>query len=375
MQKEITIKINNDCYFYKGNMPCSFHKIDGRLCDNCGNYIKTEKRIIIVKLGAAGDVLRTTSILPALKNIYPNSHITWITQLDAGPLLNNNYINRVLFVERNYFEFIQNEHYDIAICLDVDQLGATILSLIKADKKQGFICNEKGCIVPVDDYAEEWWLMGLNDKLKRDNRKTYYEHIYKICNLPEPVNKPIINVNGGSKKNAENFYRKNNLMNYRKIIGINTGGGLRWQYKKWIKKNYAELINVLNEKYKDVGVLLFGGPDEKEYNEEIKEMIKVPIIDTGTDNIIEDFIALVNLTDIFFTPDSLGMHIAIALDKNVLVTVGPTSPWELDVFGKGEIIFSQMECISCYLSKCPKEINCMNSLDVNYVLEKISKYL
>lgn len=83
------------------------------------------------------------------------------------------------------------------------------------------------------------------------------------------------------------------------------------------------------------------------------------MINTGCTNTIEDFCSLVSLSDVFFTSDSLGMQISISHCIETIVIVGSTSPWELDVFGKGEIIYPQLECISCYLPRCDKNPNCM----------------
>jgi ADP-heptose:LPS heptosyltransferase len=106
------------------------------------------------------------------------------------------------------------------------------------------------------------------------------------------------------------------------------------------------------------------------------EAVGNQVIDTGCDNSLENFCALLSLSDIFLTPDSLGMHLSTALDKITLVLVGPTSPWEIDVFGKGEVIYSNnLDCISCYLSTCDKKINCMNSLSAESIFTILEKYI
>lgn len=72
--------IHQDCFFYKGSSPCGYHKLKGVVCDGCSYYKPIKIRIVIVKLGELGDVLRTTLILPALSNKYPNLAVTWITK-------------------------------------------------------------------------------------------------------------------------------------------------------------------------------------------------------------------------------------------------------------------------------------------------------
>jgi heptosyltransferase-2 len=87
------------------------------------------------------------------------------------------------------------------------------------------------------------------------------------------------------------------------------------------------------------------------------------------------FASLVMCADLLLTSDSLGMHIGVALEKPTIVLVGPTSPWELDVFGKGEILYSDIDCLVCYLARCDKTVTCMNTLSPEFVLSNVEKHL
>ena len=73
------IKVNNDCRYFKGDIPCSYHKKENVICETCSYYDPIKEKTLIIKLGAAGDVIRTTPILRKLKQIYPASYITWLT--------------------------------------------------------------------------------------------------------------------------------------------------------------------------------------------------------------------------------------------------------------------------------------------------------
>ena len=179
------MKIHQDCYHYLGYKPCKFHKRDGRLCESCDNYKKIEKHILIIKLDALGDVLRTTSILPAINNKYPNSAITWITRNNALLLVRNNpFIFKSYGIEDSYLEFILSREFDMCINLDAEPLSGSIAKIVKAREKVGFIVDKRGALVPVNDSSIEWFEMGVNDHLKRVNRKTYFEHMYEIIGLP-----------------------------------------------------------------------------------------------------------------------------------------------------------------------------------------------
>lgn len=373
------MKINTECTYYFGSKPCSFHKKDGRLCDGCNDYTPLNGSILIIKLDALGDVLRSTAILPALKKKYPGFSVTWVTRRNAIPLLEDNpVIDRVLTVEGNYLQYILNENFDAGICLDADPASSTILSLAKCGQKFGFISDASGRVIPANHEAHEWYLMGLNDDLKKGNRRSYPRIIHEICRLDydTAVARPQFFPGKAGEGFASAFSGRNRLKDFRIILGINTGGGNRWECKKWILENYIELIFSIKENDGSIGIILFGGPQEVEFNRTIIEKTGQLAVDAGCLNSVSEFASLVNLCNVFFTPDSLGMHISTALGKTTIVVVGPTSPWELEVYGNGEIIFNEdLECLACYDAVCRFDKECMRSLTPELIFSRIKKFL
>jgi len=49
-------KRKKDCKCYRGDVPCAPHKETGGFCNNCAS--QTTGRVLVIKLGAAGDVIR-----------------------------------------------------------------------------------------------------------------------------------------------------------------------------------------------------------------------------------------------------------------------------------------------------------------------------
>jgi heptosyltransferase-2 len=79
-------KFKSDCRYFKGDKPC----IHNRLCSGCTHYSRIKKKILIIKFDSIGDVLRTTPLLPALKERYPGSYILWLTSLQSYQILKGN---------------------------------------------------------------------------------------------------------------------------------------------------------------------------------------------------------------------------------------------------------------------------------------------
>ncbi|HIV70885.1 MAG TPA: glycosyltransferase family 9 protein [Candidatus Aquabacterium excrementipullorum] len=48
------------------------------------------RRILVIRLSALGDVVMSSGLIPALRSLYPDAHIAWLTQSAAAPLLRHN---------------------------------------------------------------------------------------------------------------------------------------------------------------------------------------------------------------------------------------------------------------------------------------------
>jgi ADP-heptose:LPS heptosyltransferase len=376
MKDNMISQIKYNCRYFDGSKPCKHHKKSGVFCDKCGIFDRVKTRILIIKFAAVGDVLRTTSILPALKQKYDQSLIYWITSKSATPILNNNpHVDKVWADPEEYIPFLSTMIFDVVINLDADMKSSAIASAASAKHKKGFVLDKKGYIKPADNKAETWFMLGINDQLKKANEENYFEHIYKIIGLKDPIHKPRLYLTDSEKTFAKDFFAKHQLQRYKKLLGVNTGSGPRWPLKKWTFENHVLLMERIIKNNPEVGIVLFGGPEEKEFNSRLKTALDAKIIDTGTENSLREFFSLIDIVDVLLTPDSLGMHVGIALDKNVIVYTGPTSYTELDVFGKGEIIHSDIDCLVCYLNFCDKQNNCMDSLEVDQVYNSLQRFL
>lgn len=382
--------IRFDCKYFEGYKPCFANKQYGVFCGNCTYCEKDESitevfpaisdfaeleadrrkcKIIIVKLDAVGDVLRTTSILQSLKNKYRNSLIDWITKEKSSPVLKDNkYIENIYF--DNDLRSINKNIYDIAINLDTGKESCSIMNSLTAKKKFGFtLANGKP--YPINSLANEWYLMGVDDNFKKQNKKTYHKIIHEICGLEYGSSKPGLEMNEEKRTRAAFISNKFKLHNYSEFILVNLGGGNRWQYKKWNKEGYSELINKLLAKKPNSAIGAVAGEEDRDFYNEVMAVVerKDNVIPFGCENTTEDFISMVYLADKIFTSDSLAFHIATALEKYVVVIVGPTSNTELDVFGKGKVLYSaKVDCLVCYLNTCPKTVTCMNTINADDVL-------
>ena len=367
--------LKTDCKHFPGNKPCIPSKTEGKKCDDCNYYEPVEFKILIIKLDATGDVLRTTSILPSIKRKFPKSHITWITRNNAREIfINNPFVDELLIFENNdTIARLVVEKFDVLIHPDASSVSASLASICNANTKKGYVLDEKGKVIPVNNDAIEWLEMGAFDDLKKKNKKTYQEIIHRIAGLDYQGDEIQVHLNKTETDFKNRFYKNNELDRFKNLVGLNTGAGTRWQYKQWSIEGYIELIEKLSTD-KEIGILLYGGPDEVERNKILKQRFPF-LIDTGTDNTMREFFALLDLCDVMVTSDTMALHAATALKKRIICLFGPTSHTEIEDYGRIEKIIPDLDCIVCYKPRCDYEITCMGSITSGMVYKSVLKQI
>ena len=362
-----------DCRHFTGSSPCAPHKHDGRPCDDCGAFDPIATRLLIVKLGAAGDVLRTTSILPALRERHRDAQISWITERSSLPLLDGNPCIDRLIARDHAIERLMIERFDLVLGLDADETGAALATLARTRARAGFCLDENGRVLPANPAAERWWAMGVNDGLKRANRLTYPDLLHELCGLTGPPSRPQFVISHEMKAAARARVAAS-LARFESVIVLNTGGGSRWAQKKWTAANYEEFIGAVRRAHPEWAVLVAGGPEEATFNAELLRTIAdAGVVDGGCDHSLKMFGAVLTLGAVVVTSDSLALHMATALDVPVVALVGPTSPWELELYGRGEVVHADVPCLACYHRSCPLPVTCMDLLTPNQVLQAVER--
>src|SRR3989344_5161202 len=133
--------------------------------------------ILIIKLGAAGDVLRTTSVLEGLKEKHKPSKIAWLTNPFSSDLLKGNPFLDSVFMPSDSGT-LRNVQWYWIINLDDDEKACQIASELKPKKITGAWLKE-GKRAYTED-SRQWFDMGLisrfgtqqEDELKKANKKT-----------------------------------------------------------------------------------------------------------------------------------------------------------------------------------------------------------
>ncbi len=365
--------VHHDCRFFLGYKPCIFR----RLCESCPHYAPFGSRILIIKLAATGDVLRTTPLLRGLQHAYPDCHITWLTESHAVPLLQGvDLIDRLLPYSCENILQLRHETFDQLYCLDKEPKATALAMEIQAKERSGFGMSRYGNVMPLNAGSQYAFELGIDDELKfRINSKTYPELIFECAGLlyPEPQEYVLPDLTSEITAGREHLQSLGVGPGELKI-GLNTGASEAFATKKWTEEGYAELAGLLAGRMQ-ARVLLLGGPAETERNARIASAAAKKPVNAGTHHTIRRFAGIIGNLDLLVTGDTLAMHIAIGLRVPVLVILGATCHREIELYGRGDVIVSDFDCSPCYFSECPKETNCMQAIRASEVYEATARLL
>jgi len=353
------MKINTNCRHFKGDLPCIYHKKENVECESCGYYDPIKEKILIIKLGAAGDVIRTTPLLRKLKQVYPKAHITWLTL--SPELVPAGWVDKIYPFDLKHTLILQSSQFDLLFNLDKDAEACALANQITADKKKGFLLDDLNRPTFADPDAEHKFLTGVFDSVNKANTKSYPEEIFEICGFMFKGEKYILS------NFAENDLEWD-IPENKPLIGLNTGCGGRWTSRLWAEENWVELAKRLKENGN--GVIILGGPDEHEKNLRIAEKSKATYLGHFP---LNRFINLVDQVDLMVTAVTMAMHIAIGLEKKLILFNNIFNKNEFELYGAGEILEPAEDC-DCYFSPvCPN--NCMQYIYVDTVVEACERLL
>ncbi len=404
-QKKITIP---DCKHFTGYKPC----FPGTNClDECVDPKPRGTRILVINLEAMGNVLVTTSLLPAIKRRYKESTIYWITLKNAYRLLDNNpYIDKVFVWEPESWMKLQAMEFDVVMNIDKSQQAGAFIMSINAKKKLGYGLNKNGVIIPLNKEAEYNYRLGLDDELKfRINQKpntqllteamglkwkrdeyvlTLTEEEKQFCNQYRQSfieDGYRLQVTGYSSENQSSIANRKSSINDKSeirnqkseitVVGFNTGCSLLYPNKKMTIDQHVVLINELSKR-ENLKLVLLGGPEDTERNAEIVRRVGKKIISTPTTEGLRRGICYENVCDIVISGDSFGMHVAIGLKKFVIAWFGVSCPQEIDLYDRGvKLIPESLHCSPCWKHQCPYNLECVQMIDLERVVREVDSYV
>lgn len=296
------------------------------------------RKVLLLKVGALGDILMTTPLIRKLakagyevdyavgkfshKVLVGNPNINEIIAFDDTTIYGT---KKSIWQNIKLINKIRKKKYDLIFVLDKSWMAGVYAWFCSVGKtlRIGFDRYGEGFPNNVNvPYTQE----------KHDS--LYYLDLAKQLGIEyNPKSKKDwgieVTLTKKEKDFAKHFFKKHKFG--KNTLGVVVGGGKNpgqsFNLKIWSKERYAELIKKIPKKYK---VLLLGGPSDQEESEFILE--KLPkarqknIVSAVGKTSIHESIALMQHCKKIICSDSGPLHMAAAVNPNIISIFGPTNP-------------------------------------------------
>ncbi|MBI5187863.1 MAG: lipopolysaccharide heptosyltransferase II [Nitrospirae bacterium] len=332
--------------------------------------IKNPRKILIVKPSSLGDVVHSLPFLNALKERFPKAEVHWVIAKRLDGLLSGHpMIDKLWIIDKDnwkvvgrawntlkelkeFFRNLRNERYDMVVDLQGLLRSGVITMATRAPFRIGFKEAREGSrlfythkveggrdIHAVDRYLKIAAFLGCD--------------IRNVCfPLPLSFNSSLIT------------HHLSLSDDYAVIIP-----GARWVTKRWPAERFGELASRLPMEF-----LVVGGRSDIDISNRVVNSSKGNAISLAGKTDIKELIEIMRSARFVVGNDSGPMHIATALKTRVFAIFGPTDPQKTGPYGRSHIVIkSNLECSPCFKKRRCKKHECMDTITVDMVMEKIKE--
>jgi heptosyltransferase-3 len=365
------------------------------------------KKILVIKLRHIGDVLLTVPVFRALRENFPEAHISALVNSGTEEVLSgNSLIDEIIIFDRNikkmnplqkytkelsFFKRIRIKRFDMVVDLTSGDRAALIsfasgaqYRIARNPDKNGFfgkrylythLAQKQGDQHVVSRNLDVVRQFGIDTKntdlyfFIPDEAKRFVKKVFEENNIP-----PHPPLSKGGQRGV-------------KVVHIHPTS--RWLFKCWKDEYMAEVIRWLIDK--GITVIVTSSPDRREM-EKAKNILSLvdeltpphipPLVRGGTGGVIDlcgkttikQLAAVADSANVFIGVDSAPMHIAAAVGTTVIAIFGAGEqswkPW-----GKGHVVLFKDEVSRTGVSRNERIQRNLSKIKPEDVIKEVKRLL
>jgi heptosyltransferase I len=313
-------------------------------------------RILILKLGAIGDVIHSLPVLSTLRSHLPRAHIAWAVEEPAAPVLEgNDALNEIILLQRKrlsgagalpyigrWVSNLRGKSFDVV--LDLHNLFKTglIARASGASLRIGFRKFREGNFL----FMNRWVKPAPHYKHAVDK----YLSLLMALGIEEPHWKRTFPLRWGAadEEAVRRFLAEADVNDGETLVAVNPGA--RWPSKRWPPERFAAVADEIAKRYTARMVILWG-PGEKPLAESVAHRMSARSL-IPPDCTLKQLMALINRCHLMISGDTGPVHLAASLGKPTVVLFGPSDPERNGPYGPGhEIVRSPVSPASHWMTK------------------------
>ena len=349
------------------------------------------KKILIVKLGALGDIMFSTPLIRTLKKGFPQSSISYLTTRWSKDIIEcNPYLYEVLVFENMLRTIlkIRKEKFDVAFILHRTILSNLFVFLCNIPERIGF--KYQPCSETLVSRIKGSGLF-LTKKVFFDKNKheiDRYLDLASACGINADGTDTEIKVPDELKKYGEDLLSGFNISQDDFKIGILAGGGINpgttMSIKRLDENKIASVADTLIEKFA-AKVIFVGDEKDFDYVNKITGFMKHKPVNLVGMTGKKQLLGVLSRFNLFIAGDSGSLHISAGIGIPTIGIFGPSDPRLVAPRGeKHTYVWRHVKCSPCYnpesvwqnkdFSVCPSgTLECMKSITADDILSAVEK--
>ncbi len=331
----------------------------------------TADTILIVLLGAIGDVVRGLPLLQRLRHGYPRSRITWAVEPAASGMVRGHpALDEMLVFDRpggvpafvHFLREVRARRLDLVLDL-------------QRHLKSGIITRVSGAPVRLafdrQNSREGNWLFASHTVPPMPHFSSKLQQFLRFADWLEL---PEVPVSFGLQLAPPESERVEELLGALHGPFVAAFVGSSCESRLWFPPHTAAVADALAAR--GVATVLVGGPGDVAFAQATAAAAASPVVNLAGRTTLRDLIGIFQRAQVAWGPDSGPMHIAAASGGRVVSLWGATSAARSAPWGsEARVIVGEASCSPCYLKRCPIGRLCMQRISVETVLAGIVRAL
>jgi ADP-heptose:LPS heptosyltransferase len=329
------------------------------------------QRILIVLLGAIGDVTRALPLANRLRAGYPEAYVAWALEPKAAPIL----ALHPAIDERLVFERAGGARAFARFLGRVRAQGFDLTLDLQRHAKSGLVSAASGARVRLGFHRRNtkelnwiWNTHTIAPVAERGWKLEQYQRFGDWLELPpEPPRFAITLAPNERTRVAEVLAPVP-----RPFAALFLGS--TWPSRLWFAESFARVVDDLAAR--GLASVLVGGEDVVELAAATARAASAPVTDLSARTTLRETYGLLAEARVAIGPDSGPMHLAAAAGTPVVSLWGATTPARSAPCGSEDLVLvGRVPCAPCYLRDCPIGRRCMHDITPARVLAQVERVL
>lgn len=337
------------------------------------------ENILVVKLSAIGDVIHALPVSYAIKEQYPEAHLTWVVEQAAYAILADNpCIDELILFEKAKFRSIggflreigpfrrrlRTRRYDASLDLQGLFKSAAIAWNAGAKLRIGTANMREGAHLvsrPVRGAHADGHIV-----------ERYLDVARALgCRVGE-VRFPV-SVSDRDRMAADTLLAREGVQEGRPFVAFAVGAN--WPNKRWPVEHFAALADRLYHAHY-VPVLVGGGRLDATLAEDILRASEIPPVNLVGRTNLKQLAHVFTRAALVLGGDTGPVHLAAGLRVPTVMLMGPTDANRNGPYGQLQnAIEVDRPCRGCWKRACPKGLDCLAAISVDAVAAQIGAVL